>query len=171
MAESFSKRRRLEREIELELDQLRRVAEMAGKLAELEPDERRPWDSAAAAKYVADLFLGLENLCKRRYRYLDRHIPDGPESHTQILADFLQEPSLGGSLDGPLAERLKRYLRFRHRFSHGYGYEVNWEIVEEPLQLLPETVDVLTKMWREWVASLPTKDEPGRSRCVQAISR
>ena len=163
MAQSSSKLRRLEREIALELDQLGRVAEMAGKLAALTPDERRPWDSAAAAKYVADLFLGLENLCKRRYRYLDQCIPDGPESHTQILAGFLQEPSLGGSLAGSLAERLKRYLRFRHRFSHGYGYEVSWEIVEEPLQLLPETVEILTKMWREWVAGLPMEDESGTS--------
>jgi hypothetical protein len=161
MAECSSKRRRLAREIECELGLLQRVAEMASRLAALTPEERRPWDSAAAAKYVADLFLGLENLCKRRYRYLGQPVPDGPDSHTEILDQFLHEPGLGRSLDAAVSERLKKYLRFRHRFSHGYGHEVNWDIVREPLRLLPETVGVLAATWRAWVAKLPTEEDPG----------
>jgi hypothetical protein len=71
MAEFSSKRHRLAREIECELDQLARVADIARRLSALSEAERRPWDAAAASKYVADLFLGFENLCKRRNRGLE----------------------------------------------------------------------------------------------------
>jgi len=154
MDESSSRQLRLVREIDCELQQLERVAEVAAQISALGESERRPWDSAAAAKYVADLFLGLENLCKRRLRYLDLPVPGGPESHSEILKQFLADPDLGASLGDDVALRLKKYLRFRHRFSHGYGYEVAWETVEEPLKLLPETVTLLDSIWRNWVSRI-----------------
>ena len=160
MEKSSSRRRRLVREIAYELDQLQRVAQTAAELSALSEQERRPWDAAAAAKYVADLYLGFENLCKRRYRYLGISAPSGPDSHGEMLNDFLGDPALGGSLDDAVVTRLKKYLRFRHRFSHGYGYEVNWEVVEEPLRLIPETVDLLARIWQRWIARLPAENNP-----------
>ena len=148
-------KQQLAREIQYELDQLRRCAQTASQLAAVPPHQRRPWDAAAAAKYVADLFTGLENPCKRRCRYLAQPIPEGPESHTEILNQFLELAELGGTLSKGFSLRLKKYLRFRHRFVHGYGYEVSWEIVEEPLRLLPETVEQLARTWNHWLDTLP----------------
>ena len=147
-------KQQLAREIEFELDQLRRSAETAAQLTAVSPDQRRPWDAAAAAKYIADLFNGFENLCKRRCRYLALPIPEGPQSHTQILDEFLSVDELGGTLPEEFSFRLKKYLRFRHRFMHGYGFEVNWEIVEEPLRLISETVEQLAKTWKRWLDTL-----------------
>ena len=159
MAEFSSRRHRLVREIELELNQLERVADIAGRLTAQSEADRRPWDAAAASKYVADLFLGFENLCKRRYRYLNQPLPSGPNYHSEILTDFLDEKALGGTLSDTVVERLKKYLRFRHRFSHGYGYDVSWEIAEEPLQLLPETVELLSRIWKSWLDDLPAETD------------
>ena len=152
-------KQQLVREIELELDQLRRSAKTAAQLAAVSSEQRRPWDAAAAAKYIADLFTGFENLCKRRCRYLALPIPEGPQSHTQILDEFLNEAELGGTLPEEFAFRLKKYLRFRHRFMHGYGFEVSWEIVDEPLRLIPETVEQLAQTWKRWLGTLPADDE------------
>ena len=146
---------KLVREIRYELDQLQRVANVAAELASVPPPERRAWDAAAAAKYVTDLSLGLENLCKRRCRYLGIACPEGPQSHSLILKDFLDASDLGRTLPEELGHRLKKYLRFRHRFTHGYGYEVRWELVDEPLRLLPETVKMLCKLWEEWLRCIP----------------
>ena len=148
-------KQQLAQQIEYEFDQLRRSAETASELAAVAPEARRPWDAAAAAKYIADLIAGLENLCKRRCRYLNLPIPAGPESHTQILNDFLDVPELGGTLSKDFCLVLKKYLRFRHRFIHGYGYEVRWEVVDEPLRLLGETVEQLAQAWNRWLDSLP----------------
>ena len=126
---------------------------MAGMLAAVPVSERRPWDVAAAAKYVADLSLGLENLCKRRCHYLGLPVPEGRDSHSQVLRDFLSQPDLGGLLDAEVAQRLQKYLRFRHRFAHGYGHEVTWEVVEEPLRLLPSTVASLVSVWESWLGA------------------
>jgi len=151
------KRDKLKREIVCELDQLRRVAELSSKLSQVPADRRDPWDAAAAAKFVADLFLGLENLCKRRYKHLDLIPPGGSDHHYKILNEFLSLPELGGSLPEEMGERLKKYLSFRHRFFHGYGYEVSWDIVEEPLRLLPETVQIISNIWTSWLDTAKDK--------------
>lgn len=145
---------RLQEEIRYEIDQLRRVAQVARELAAVPESERRPWDAAAAAKYVFDLAMSLENLCKRRDAALGLPQPEGPDSHSQVLEAFLQNPDLGGQLNSEEVSRLKQYFRFRHRFAHGYGHEVHWEIVGEPLRLLPQTIERLTSLWEQWLERL-----------------
>jgi uncharacterized protein YhdP len=142
---------RLREEIRYEIEQLRQVAEMAQQLSVLPAEERHPWDSAAAAKYVFDLVLGLENLWKSRCRALGETYPSGFDSHSQVLEGFLQESNLGGQLTKEESMRWKKYFRFRHRFAHGYGHEIHWEIVDEPLRYLPETVEKLAALWEEWL--------------------
>lgn len=146
--------------IEHELTSLTRVAEMVVELLAAAGQDPRPWHAAAGAKYVADLFMGLENLCGRRYAFLELPRPRGPDSHRRILEEFLAAASVGDSLSPEFADRLRKYLRFRHRFTHGYGYEVAWELVEEPLRLLPETVRVLDQCWRAWLSARPDDGKP-----------
>jgi hypothetical protein len=81
-------------EIRCELDHLRRVAAQAERLLAVPETDRREWDAVAAAKYVADLWLGLENVCKRWYAALVKPVPEGPDSHIRLLDDFLAEPGL-----------------------------------------------------------------------------
>jgi hypothetical protein len=144
-------RDRLREEVRFELDQLRRVAEVARELADVPEAERRPWDAAAAAKYIFDLAMSLENLCKRRHAAFGQPHPSGPDSHSQVLAEFLQDPDLGGQLSTDEAFLLKQYFRCRHRFAHGYGHEVHWQIVSEPLRLLPQTAKRLAALWERWL--------------------
>lgn len=131
-----------------------RLPRYRNELISVPTEQRRPWDAAAAAKYVFDLALSLENLCKRRYLALGLPHPTGPDSHSRVLDDFLAEPNLGGELTGEESLRLKKYVRFRHRFAHGYGHEIDWPIVEEPLRLLPETVERLTEIWERWLETV-----------------
>jgi len=141
--------------VALELTRLQRVSEVVTPLLAAAREDFKPWHAAAGAKYVADLSTGLENLCRRRYAYLGVRPPGGPESHLRVLEDFLAAEGLGAALRPELADRLTKYLRFRHRFVHGYGHEVAWEMVEEPLRLLPDTVRVLGQIWQRWVEELP----------------
>jgi uncharacterized protein YutE (UPF0331/DUF86 family) len=141
-------------EVQCELDHLRRLSEQAQRLMTISDAERREWDAVAAAKYVADVWLAVENLCKRRYAALEIPVPTGPDSHTRILAELLADPTLGRGLSADFAVRLKKYLAFRHRFIHGYGQEVTWTMVEEPLRQIPDTVSTLTKVWTTWLATL-----------------
>ena len=155
MDASSSKPDKLRREIQHELAQLQRVAEIAARLSARPAADRQPWDAAAGAKFISDLVLGWENLIKRSRLHLAQALPEGPDSHQQLLAGFLADPCLGGQLSAEWQLRFKMYLRFRHRFLHGYGYEVNWEIVEEPLRWLPEAVVLLCGLWTRWLAAEP----------------
>lgn len=142
---------KLTAEVTQELNQLRRVAEHAAELAKVPAEDRFPWHAAAAAKYIADLVSGLEILCKRRYRSSNLPVPEGEDSHARILEEFIATPELGANLTDEVKHRLRKYLRFRHRFVHGYGHEVLWDIVDEPLHLLPETIAILREVWLHWL--------------------
>jgi hypothetical protein len=78
-----------------------------------------------------------------------------------LLEDFLAQPKLGGKLSADIQHRLKKYKNFRHRFIHGYGFEVDWEKVNEPLRLLPETVELLSSLWLGWLAPSPPDHNRG----------
>lgn len=155
--------RGLPEEIGYELRQLRLTARAATDLHNAAGADPKPWHAAAAAKYVSDIMLGLENIWKRRCRYLGTPMPNGPDSHRRILAAFLDDKNLGGRLSSEAAERLGLYLRFRHRFVHGYGFELRWEIVEEPLALIPDTVKRLTEVWQGWLKKTSGSQSRGRS--------
>ena len=144
-------RDRLAVEIRFEIDQLRRLAITVNELLKSVKGRPLPWHAAAGAKYVADLWMGFENLCKRRCVSLGLQIPSGADSHNRLLEDFLAQPDLGGKLSADIQHRLKKYKNFRHRFVHGYGFEIDWEKVDEPLRLLPETVELLSLLWLGWL--------------------
>ena len=141
-------------EIRWELSQLKKLAVTAGELAAIPDAKRDPWDATAAAKYVSDVFHGVENLWKRRCVFLNMPWPEGPDSHAKILNDFLATPSLGGRLIPEIAQRLRSYKSFRHRFIHGYAFEPVWEMVEEPLHLIPETIEAIAEIWEHWLEEI-----------------
>lgn len=148
-------KKRLESEIRFEVGQMRQLAVAATVLLQSIAGNPLPWHAAAGAKYVADLWLGFENLCKRRSVHLGLPIPTGTDSHSRMLEDFLQQPELGGKLSADMQHRLKLYKSFRHRFMHGYGFEIKWEKVSEPLHLLPETIELLSTLWLGWLDTIP----------------
>ena len=148
------KKQALKEQIRWELSQLKRVAESAREMAALPEAKRDPWDATAAAKYVSDVIHGLENLWRRRCAFLSEPLPQGPDSHSRILNCFLQNPSLGGHLPPEIADRLKMYMRFRHRFIHGYAFEPDWAMVKEPLGLMPETITAMEEVWESWLNEL-----------------
>ncbi|MFH0880295.1 MAG: hypothetical protein V2A34_11330 [Lentisphaerota bacterium] len=154
---------RLAREIATELAQLRRVAELADSLSRLSIEQRRPWDVAAAAKYTADLYSGFENILKRWCKENETKLPEGPDFHRRLLDAFLQEPFFHQWVSPEFADHLFQYLRFRHRFIHGYGHELKWEHLEEPLRLVANTVEQIEEIWNAWLASLtpgiPSEDQ------------
>ncbi len=57
-------RARLTLEVQCEIEHLRTLAERAQKLSSIPANERREWDALAAAKYIADVWLAVENLCR-----------------------------------------------------------------------------------------------------------
>jgi hypothetical protein len=142
-------------EIQHELAQLERISSVSRDLSLIPASDLRPWHSTAAAKYISDVFHGLENLWKRRCFYLKKPFPDGPHSHAEILSEFLSDSMTGGRLPPDTSSRLKLFKDFRHRFVHGYGFETKWEMVEEPLKLIPETVTALKSVWESWISALP----------------
>jgi len=107
---------RLATEIQFELEQLRRLATAVNQLLISIKGEPLPWHAAAGAKYVADIWMGIENLCKRRCSYLEIKAPSGADSHSRLLGDFFANPELGGKLSPDIQHRLKKIQEFPPSF-------------------------------------------------------
>ena len=61
--------------INCELNHLRRLADVAKRMLAVPPEGRHEWDAWAAAKCITDLWMGFENLCKRRLAAMGNEMP------------------------------------------------------------------------------------------------
>jgi hypothetical protein len=58
-----------------------------------------------------------------------------------------------------IASKLQQYLAFRHRFRNLYGFELEWERMEELVRALPETLQELSAAINSFLALLETADD------------
>lgn len=137
-------------DIFFETNRLRQLASTA-KAALSRPELKKDsWDAAAAGKLISDLIGGLESLLRKKSRAENTPMPQGPDWHLVMLNGFLEDPAFQSAWSESQKALLLRYLRFRHRFVHGYGHELSWEMVQEPLTDLPAIAEALAKAWEQW---------------------
>jgi hypothetical protein len=142
----------LQRDVLFEAGRLRKLASAARTALERPGLRKDAWDAAAAGKLISDLMGGLESLMKRKARAEGKSLPQGPDWHLEQLNGFLGDPAFGMTWTESQKALWMRYLRFRHRFIHGYGHELVWEIVQEPLEQLPAMAEELARVWELWVS-------------------
>jgi len=140
------------RDILFETGRLRKLAEAARSALERPGLRKDAWDAAAAGKLISDLIGGLESFLKRRARLEGISLAQGSDWHLELLNSFLTDPAFGAAWTESQKALWMRYLRFRHRFIHGYGHELSWEIVQEPLEGLPAMAEGLAQAWEKWLA-------------------
>jgi hypothetical protein len=139
------------RDILFEIERLRALAAAARAAMQRPGLEKDAWDAAAAGKMISDLVGGLESLLKRKARADGKILPQGPDWHLVLLNGFLADPAFGYTWTESQKALWTRYLRFRHRFIHGYGHEMGWSMVREPLVELPAMAEALALVWENWV--------------------
>ena len=101
----------------------------------------------AMASILHDFYCGAERILERVALGMDGGMPGGPEWHTQLLIRMGSEiqgvrPAV---LSPRLVSTLKEYLRFRHLFRNIYGFELEWQKIQELVRSLAETHGLFTK--------------------------
>jgi hypothetical protein len=138
MTEDDMLARRLARELEVELGNMRRLQEEL-KAA---PRSRDGYALRARASIVHDFYTAVERIFVRIAEELNGGVPRGDRWHQQLLEDMALE--LPGVRPAAVTEETKAqltaYLRFRHVFRNVYGFVLEAERLS-PLEEGFETVN------------------------------
>lgn len=122
-------RKALKKEIEIELENLKRLVREMEELTDRLTDKPTFVETRAAGSILHDFYCGTEKIFERIALHLDGELPKGEDWHTELLLQMAQ-PVKGIRdvvISPDLLEKLKEYLRFRHLFRHIYGFELKWE--------------------------------------------
>lgn len=124
-------------EISIELESMEKVVNEAKLLLnDLSGSEPTVREKTAAAAFLAQFYGGIENILKRIHRYHGIPMPTGDSWHTDIFKRFCNPPFPPFKIlfEETLALELLPFRKFRHVVYHGYGFELDWERMEEGLQ-------------------------------------
>ncbi|MDY7079293.1 MAG: nucleotidyltransferase domain-containing protein [Chloroflexota bacterium] len=146
----------LRQEIQLELDNLARIAgSTRAFLARLsaQPDE---YEIRSIGSLLHDFYSGVERIFERIAVRLDGDLPAGSSWHTYLLQRMTApwaevRPVV---IDQELATRLQDYLRFRHLFRHTYGFDLQWEKCQGLAEGMMETLETLRTQVMAFLRSL-----------------
>lgn len=118
--------------IELELieDVIRELAALRGDVGSRTPTVR---EKTAAAAFMAQFYGGVENILKRISRHHSVAAPAGETWHADLFRLFCEPPRkpLPVLFDAALAGEMAAYRKFRHVVYHGYGFQLDWDRMQE----------------------------------------
>lgn len=146
----------LRQEIQLELDNLARVAESTQALLARLPAQPDEYHIRGIGSLLHDFYSGVERIFERIAVRLDGDLPVGPSWHTYLLQRMTApwaevRPAV---IDRTLATRLQDYLRFRHLFRHSYGFDLEWEKCRGLAEGMMETLETLQAQLMAFLRSL-----------------
>lgn len=75
---------------------------------------------AGVAALIHSFYNGIENILKQILCSFDITIPQGPSWHRDLINVVLEK----GIINVGTAQKLQRYLAFRHFFTHAYAFDL-----------------------------------------------
>jgi hypothetical protein len=136
---------RLRRQVAAELAQLNRLIEvhqsLADRCAESAPG---PIEISALAAMLHSFYNGIENIFKRIALEFEGGLPDSPTWHRDLLDAMAVPVAMRPAvISGPLRDRLKEYLQFRHVFRSAYSFLLEWERMAPLVHDCHQTFEIL----------------------------
>jgi hypothetical protein len=144
-------------EISIELELLGAVI---GEISTLKQDlmEREPTvrEKTAAAAFLAQFYGGVENILKRIHRYQGLQLPTGDTWHTDLFRRYCDPPygDLPLLFDEKLAVEMAPYRKFRHVVYHGYGFQMDWDRMNEGIEHIADVFSRFKTTLAEYLLTL-----------------
>jgi hypothetical protein len=77
-------------------------------------------------------YNGIENILVLLFKYYDGKLPDSNKWHMELLEKaFLSDENRKQIFSDKLKETAEEYLKFRHFIRHAYGFQLEWERMED----------------------------------------
>jgi hypothetical protein len=137
----------LRSEVELELTQLEQLQKTyTGAFDRAKAGEPDEDTIVVLATALHSLYNGAENAIKRILREVDKIVPSGVASHTELLIQAssanVHRPAV---ISESLHEQLEPLMAFRHFFRHAYAFQFEWDKMAEHVGNFDHVVQSLRK--------------------------
>ncbi len=127
--------------IVLELDRLNELLEKYAPLLQKSKTQEPDFIEMASLSVLLHAFYnGLENIFARIARKIDGELPTGPNWHQDLLAQMQRETASRKIVvvSAATAIDLQEYLGFRHFARHAYPLDLEWDLMKDLIERLPE---------------------------------
>jgi hypothetical protein len=89
-------------------------------------------EMSAAAMFLHSFYNGIENILKLIIKFYDNKLPNDIKWHMELLEkSFVQNDNRKEIFRIEFQEKLEEYLKFRHFVRHSYGFQLEWERMED----------------------------------------
>lgn len=106
-------------------------------LAELEKVKDRPQKELVVlvgmGAYLQNIYTGMENILKQLLLHKSSPIPDTPTWHKDLLNSAVEH----NIITNETADKIGKYLFFRHFFTHAYGFLLDEEKLKPLMDHIP----------------------------------
>jgi hypothetical protein len=89
-------------------------------------------EKSACAMVLHSFYNGIENILILIFKHYDGKLPDSNKWHMELLDKaFITEKSRKQVFTIELQGKLEEYLKFRHFVRHSYGFQLEWDRMED----------------------------------------
>ena len=86
---------------------------------------------SACAMVLHSFYNGIENILILIFKYYDKQLPNSNKWHIELLdRAFVTDKNRKQIFANELQKQLDEYLKFRHFVRHAYGFQLEWERME-----------------------------------------
>ena len=86
---------------------------------------------SACAMVLHSFYNGIENILILIFKHYDKQLPNSSKWHIELLDKaFVMDENRKQIFSNDLQKQLDEYLRFRHFVRHAYGFQLEWERME-----------------------------------------
>jgi hypothetical protein len=102
---------------------------------------------SAAAMLLHSFYNGIENILRLIIKFYDTKLPNDIKWHMELLEKaFISNENRKEIFNIELQQPLDEYLKFRHFVRHSYGFQLDWERMED---LVSGINDIWNKVKRD----------------------
>jgi hypothetical protein len=89
-------------------------------------------EMSASAMFLHSFYNGIENILKLIIKFYDSKLPNDIKWHMELLEKaFVSNESRREIFKKEIQEKMEEYLKFRHFVRHSYGFQLEWERMED----------------------------------------
>jgi hypothetical protein len=149
----------LKAQIKTELDNINKVLDDLRPLTEVlnHPDCSNS-DKAAAATFLSQCYMGIENILKRLLIFCGASVPSGHDWHISLIQLFRENRPVNSNVpilfDNNLYQEINGLRRLRHVVMHSYGFTLDRDILREAAPRTDKVMAAFSKRLRHYLATL-----------------